>query len=218
MPISGAHTGSCSESLLVCINRFGSPGQLYLVDSLIPCRNYQTKIKTARLQKNPPSNDKDVRYIPLTQGKFTIVDAEGYDRFSKYKWHCRRSKNKFYAYRTERKTRKTIGMHREIIGAPPGLLVDHIDGNGLNNRKSNLRLCTYSQNTYNRRPNRNSISKYKGVTYHKRNKKWEAKIIFNGKFIYLGGFDDEKEAALAYDRKAGELFGEFAYLNFKKSE
>jgi len=202
---------------LVCINKFDCPGQLHIIEQKGPCRNFQAKMKNNGRRKPPPLNDKSIRLIPLTQGKFAIVDAEDYDRLAKYKWHCRRSKNKFYAYRTERKTRKTIGMHREILGAPPGLLVDHIDGNGLNNRKSNLRLCTYSQNTYNRRPNRNSISKYKGVTYHKRNKKWEAKIILNGKFIYLGGFDDEIEAALAYDRKAAELFGEFAYLNFPRT-
>jgi len=109
-----------------------------------------------------------------------------------------------------------IAMHREIIRAPEGLLVDHIDGNGLNNRKSNLRLCTHSQNTYNRRPNRNCSSRYKGISFHKMSKKWEVAICCKGKREHLGRFDDEVKAALAYDRKAKQLFGEFAYLNFPK--
>ena len=105
-------------------------------------------------------------------------------------------------------------MHRAILNAPKGLLVDHIDGNGLNNRKSNLRLCTFAQNAHNSRPRRNSSSRYKGVCWHKLKKKWTVSIYKGGKRTYLGYYDDEIEAALAYDRKAEELFGEFAYLNF----
>jgi len=105
-------------------------------------------------------------------------------------------------------------MHRELLRAPKGLLVDHIDGNGLNNRMSNIRSCTYAQNVQNRQPNINSRSRYKGVCWHKRNKKWQASITKSGKRLYLGQYDDQIEAALAYDRKAEELFGQFAYLNF----
>jgi hypothetical protein len=105
-------------------------------------------------------------------------------------------------------------MHRQIMNAPEGLLVDHIDGNGLNNQKNNLRLCSSAQNARNRRPTSKPYSKYKGVSWHKRNKKWEVRIAKSGKSTYLGTFEDELEAALAYDRKAEELFGEFAYLNF----
>ncbi len=109
-------------------------------------------------------------------------------------------------------------MHRAILNAPKGLLVDHIDGNGLNNRKSNLRLCTFAQNAHNSRPRRNSSSRYKGVCWHKVKKKWTVSIYKGGKRTYLGYYDDEIEAALAYDRKATELFGEFAYLNFKTTD
>lgn len=109
-------------------------------------------------------------------------------------------------------------MHREIMNAPKGMVVDHIDGNGLNNRKSNLRICTQAQNNLNSRPKRNCSSRYKGVSFYKRDKIWQVQIFHNSRTIFLGRFDDEIEAALAYDRKAAELFGEFAYLNFKKSE
>ncbi len=107
-------------------------------------------------------------------------------------------------------------MHRLIMNAPAGLVVDHIDGNSLNNRKTNLRICTQAQNIHNSRPRRNRSSKYKGVFWNKVNKKWSVSIRKGDKRIYLGGFDDEIEAALAYDRKAEELFGEFAYLNMPK--
>ena len=105
-------------------------------------------------------------------------------------------------------------MHRQIMIAPEGFVVDHIDGNSLNNRKTNLRICTQAQNIHNSRPRRNRSSKYKGVFWDKVNKKWSTNIRKGDKRIYLGGFDDEIEAAIAYDRKAAELFGEFAYLNF----
>ena len=100
------------------------------------------------------------------------------------------------------------------MNAPKGMVVDHIDGNGLNNRKSNLRICTKAQNVHNSRPRTNTSSKYKGVFWNKANKKWSATIHKGDKWTYIGGFDDEKEAARAYDRKAAEFFGEFAYLNF----
>ncbi|NQT02028.1 MAG: HNH endonuclease [Planctomycetes bacterium] len=200
----------------MCINRFDSPGQLYLVDSIVPCRNYQTKIPPRRRKKPPPSTNKDVRYIPLTQGKFTIVDADDYEHLNKCKWSCQKIGNTFYAYRNE--SYKKIAMHHEIMNAPKGMVVDHIDGNGLNNRKSNLRICTQAQNNQNKRPKRNCSSKYKGVSFHKFSKKWEVQIACNKKREHVGRFDDEIEAALAYDRKAGELFGEFAYLNFKTTD
>ena len=104
------------------------------------------------------------------------------------------------------------------MNAPAGLVVDHIDGNGLNNRKSNLRVCTQAQNSLNSRPRRNSSSRYKGVSFYKRDKIWQAQIFYNFRTINIGRFDDEIEAALAYDRKAAELFGEFAYLNFKTTD
>jgi hypothetical protein len=207
---------SCStgtEPLLVCINKFDSPGQLHLIEQKAPCRNFQPNRRIIGRRKPPLLNDKSIRLIPLTQGKFAIVGAEDYEWLSQYKWCALKThNNKFYAVR--RKNNKTIIMHRQIMNAPAGLVVDHIDGNSLNNRKTNLRICTQAQNIHNSQPRRNRSSKYKGVFWDKVNKKWSTNIRKGDKRIYLGGFDDEIEAALAYDRKAAELFGEFAYLNF----
>ena len=98
--------------------------------------------------------------------------------------------------------------------APDGMVVDHIDGNSLNNRRSNLRICTPRQNTANRAKTRNGTSRFKGVHFCTRDRKWRAQIGVDGARRFIGDFDDEVEAARAYDRKAAELFGEFAYLNF----
>jgi len=107
-------------------------------------------------------------------------------------------------------------MHRQILSCPPDLLVDHIDHNGLNNCKRNLRLCTPAQNTRNSLSSANSSSKYKGVCWSKREKKWTASIQFNKKAYHLGYFTDEIKAAKAYDKKAKELHGQFACLNFSQ--
>ena len=197
---------------LVCINKFDSSDQLHIVKPKNSCRNFQAKRKIIKRRKPPSPQGEELKFIPLTQGKFAIVDADDYEHLNKYKWCAFKSyNNKFYAVR--RKNNKTIIMHRQIMNAPAGLVVDHIDGNSLNNRKTNLRICTQAQNIHNSRPRRNRSSKYKGVFWNKVNKKWSTTIHKGDIRIYLGGFDNEVEAALAYDRKAEELFGEFAYLN-----
>ncbi len=104
-------------------------------------------------------------------------------------------------------------MHRVIMNPPDDMVVDHIDSNGLNNRRTNLRVCTLLQNSYNRKTIKAS-SQYKGVRWNKRKKRWVSSISPNGKFILIGYFKDELTAAKAYDEKAKEFFGEFAYLNF----
>lgn len=103
-------------------------------------------------------------------------------------------------------------MHRLIMNTPEGMLVDHINHDCLDNRKSNLRICTHAENARNKRPVIGT-SKYKGVYWDKTNKKWEAHIRKGKDVKYLGQFKCEKKAALAYNEKAKELFGEFAYLN-----
>ncbi len=160
------------------------------------------------------------RKIPLTQGKFAIVDVEDYEQLSIYKWFAVKYGRCFYAARkgisktTRRKTR-SIPMHRQILNVPDDKVVDHINHNGLDNRKANLRIVTVLQNSWNaRKQNGNLSSKYKGVSLTKRTRRWKAKISYKGKNIYLGCFDDEYSAAKAYDKKAAELFGEYAVLNF----
>ena len=151
------------------------------------------------------------RRIPLTRGKFALVDADDYYRLSKFQWYAKYSGSTFYAVRNH--SGKSVKMHREIMGGPGHLLVDHIDRNGLNNRRSNLRFCTSSQNLCNTVSIRGSSSRYKGVCWHKREKQWVASIQFKKKSYYLGDFDNEIDAAKAYDKKAKVLHGEFACLN-----
>ncbi len=154
------------------------------------------------------------KLIPLTQGKFTIVDAEDYEWLSKYKWHVDKGDSTDYAARSI--AGKNFRMHREILNAPEGLLVDHRNHNGLDNRRENLRLCTASENNMNRRPSKraNKSSRFKGVSWDKRRRRYQAYIQQNGKTVRIGRFKSEIAAAKAYDKKAKELFGEFAYLNF----
>lgn len=149
--------------------------------------------------------------IALTQGYFTIVDADDYERLNKYKWHVKVKRTGCYAYRSEGKTK--IAMHRQILNAPQQLQCDHINHDGLDNRRANLRLCTPQQNACNRKPLERT-SKYKGVYWSRGNKKWRAEIRNNGRKIHIGYYYYEMDAAIAYDDVAIELFGEFAYLNF----
>lgn len=159
------------------------------------------------------------RRIPLTQNKYAIVDPEDYKRLAKYKWHINTGRGTFYAVRCmwvrrERKT-KSIKMHREIMKIDDELYVDHINGDGLDNRKANLRAVTIMQNSWNMKKfRRNCWSRYKGVTWNTRRKKWVAQIMARGEIKFFGGFEDEMEAAKAYDAAAKKYHGEFAYLNF----
>ena len=105
-------------------------------------------------------------------------------------------------------------MHRVIMEPPNGVEIDHINRNEIDNRKENLRKASHRENLMNRRPNRGSSSMFKGVTLYKKTLKWASKIALNGKFIFLGYHKNEEDAARAYDKKAKELFGEFAYINF----
>lgn len=196
---------------LICINKAGYDGQLFYTEKRDSCRNFRAPQKIDRPIPPDPPNDK-IKYIPLTKGKFAIVDAEDYPWLSKHKWYAIKSDIRFYAYRAHRK--RNISMHRQIMNAPKNMFVDHIDGNSLNNTKANLRLATSIQNTWNRRKyNVPSRSKFKGTVWVKK-QKWQARICINGKRLYLGSFNNEADAARAYDKKAAELFGQFAYLNF----
>jgi len=154
---------------------------------------------------------------------FAMVDDEDYELLNQWVWSVRTSINNIYAYRNDYSSGKAVCilMHRFILGVKQTKIqVDHKDHNGLNNQKANLRKCTNSENSRNSRKTKGARSKYIGVHYHKSKYKEyiRGQIMFNRKHIHLGFFKTEEDAALAYDKKAIELFGEFANLNFKEYE
>lgn len=141
-------------------------------------------------------------------GKFALVEDEDYKLVNKYRWRINA-----YGYAETKVKKKSIYMHRLIMNAEKGMEVDHINHEKLDNQKTNLRLCTHQQNQHNLKPQKNGSSQYKGVRWHKGNKSWQSKISYDGKTYYLGYFPTEAQAAHAYNLKATELFGEFAFLN-----
>ena len=158
------------------------------------------------------------RRIPLTQGRFAIVDPADYQRLSRYKWRlCKtKGKNVLYAERSIRRadgTYSRILMHRQLIRPPAGYVIDHVNGCGLDNRRANLRLATAAQNAWNA-GRRSGRSGYKGVWLAKNKGLWRASIVCCGQRKHLGYFRDKRDAAKAYDRAAQEYHGEFAVLNF----
>ena len=157
-----------------------------------------------------------MKKIPLTQNEYALVDNDDFELLKGYRWQCHKEGKSIYAVTgiVKKGKKKTLRMHRVIMKAKPGQHIDHKDGNGLNNQKNNIRFATPSQNLMNSNPRKNNSSKYKGVSFRKSTKKWEAYISFYKKRTHLGFFKDEIDAAKAYDAKAKELFGEFCRLNF----
>lgn len=156
-----------------------------------------------------------MKEIQLTRGYVALVDDEDFERVNAIKWHAQPNHAGIvYASANIRHTR--LKMHRFILGTHDGLQVDHIDGDGLNNRRSNLRECLTIHNNWNTRKWRNGKSQFKGAWYDKRDEVWRSGIMCNGKKLYLGTFHNELDAARAYDWAASKLFGQFARLNFPK--
>lgn len=156
-----------------------------------------------------------MKQISLSKGLFAKVDDIDFDYLSQWKW-CANSNG--YAVRNQTFPRKTILMHRIVTNAQGDFEVDHINGDRLDNTKSNLRICTHKQNTQNRPANHNNPNGYKGVTYTTRGGgKYDAQIKVNGKHIYLGRFSNPEDAARSYDKAAIKHFGKFAQTNFEVS-
>jgi len=161
-----------------------------------------------------------MKQIPLTQGLFALVDDEDFEYLNQFKWHAHKANRTFYALRNslykDNKKRHTIQMHRVILGLNNlEIKCDHIDGNGLNNQRYNLRPSTNAENCKNQKPKKGFSSKYKGVCWCNIKNKWRANIRINNKQKHIGYFDHEIEAAKAYDEMAKTHYKEFAYLNFK---
>jgi hypothetical protein len=153
-----------------------------------------------------------MKKIKLTQGKWALVDDEDYERINKFKWCAAKDRYTFYAIRGKWKDGRVIPikMHREILNAGKGEQVDHSDRDGLNNQKSNIRICSVMDNAHNKRKRRNNTTGYVGVFFRKNRNTFQAYI----RRKILGSFHDPKDAAKEYDKAAKKLYGEFASINF----
>lgn len=159
-----------------------------------------------------------MKLITLTNGNFAKVDDEDYEFLMQWRWRGTKSRSTYYATREQTifgknrvKKKKTVIMHRVLMDAYDlNVQIDHKDRDGLNNQKTNLRLCTQSQNRANTGLFKNNTSGFKGVWYRKERRKWAALLSHNGKKYRLGLFDNPEEAGKAYLKKAKEIYGEFA--------
>lgn len=154
------------------------------------------------------------REVQISRGHVAIVDDADYPLVRDLSWHAFPAGRHVYAYNGKGKGRRA--MHRLILGAVRGEVVDHINGNTLDNRRANLRRCTTAQNCRNRARNQNNSSGFKGVYWSAQRKKWAAQVKVNYEIRNLGFYDTAVAAACAYDKGAAELFGEFSRPNFQK--
>jgi len=143
------------------------------------------------------------KHIPLTQSKFALVDDDMFDEVACYKWQAQRNGNTYYAGRTN--NRVSVTMHRQVLGLKhgDGKIVDHINRDGLDNRRANLQVANYMINGRNHGNYKSSTSGYAGVNWHKVQKKWQARLRVNGEQVYLGVYSDIEDAIEA--RRQGEL-------------
>ena len=164
------------------------------------------------------------RELPLSQGLVTLIDAEDYEKVGCFKWSARREvfRNgiKWYARRNVKINgkRTTVLLHRVILGVSPEVDVDHWNNDGLDNRRSNIRVCTCGQNNANATKRVGTTSRFKGVCWDSKAKQWVAQIRVNHKKVRIGYFTNEEQAALAYNDRAHGLWGAFARLNVLAAE
>ena len=174
-----------------------------------------TQSKLATNTNSASLAPKKFKKIPITRGEVAIVDDENFKELSQYKWYLMDG----FAGRTVKENDKqtTIYMHRVVLDAPKGLSVCHLNGNKLDNRRENLCLVKDSIRTDKKKKNASHSSQYRGVYWTKDKKIWTAEIEVNKKHLRLGYFEDEKEAAIAYDKAAYEYYGPLAQTNFEPS-
>lgn len=148
-----------------------------------------------------------MKTIPLTQGLFTVVDDADFEALVQHKWYARKSGRRFYAARRRPASGGCIiYVHRVILRCPAGMQIDHKDGDGLNNTRENLRIVTCSENQRGRiRKPIGKSSQFRGVCWQRRDKKWWAQIKHSGRTIHIGRFENEIDAARAYDDKTRGL-------------
>lgn len=152
-----------------------------------------------------------MKKIRLTQGQFALVDDEDFKRLNKFKWSANATNSKVTFYASRWNINKNVSMHREIMNPPNNMVIDHINHDTLDNRKCNLRICTYGQNLYNKKIYKQNTSGIPGVRWNKQRREWRAQISFNNKFIHLCWCDNIFEASCHRKSAENKYFGEFAY-------
>lgn len=168
----------------------------------------------AKRSIRPIRIDGNLAYVPLTQGYEAVIDAADVPLVAEWAWCAKMGRNTVYAMRRDYSGVKPrdVLMHRAIMGNPAGFEIDHIDGDGLNNCRANLRLATHQQNMRNQRTRSDNTSCFKGVDWNKRDLKWQARIGLNGKRVSLGYFDTPEAAYAAYCSASAELHGQFGRM------
>ena len=182
-----------------CANHPDSLGRMRRVPQRGICRNYRPR---------PATPQGAVQQIPVGEGLYAYVDAADFDWLNQWNWHLHNG------YAARREKGKTIYLHRAIMQPPPGMVVDHLNQNRLDDTRVNLKVCTQRENLCNREKRRGTASRFRGLYFCKRIGKWCARIKLEGIPIYLGSFAQETEAARARDRAAVEYLGAAARLNF----
>ncbi len=197
------------EGTFICVCHPDCEGEPKLMKDCACCCRFEARPKPVDRPEVVQPADGKTKLIPLTKGKAALVDVGDFERLGRFKWHAIKVGPNYYA--CSRKNGKTILMHREIMQPPEGMVVDHRKAPTLNNRRSNLRVCTQAQNRYNTK-HYGKKSPYKGVT--PKGDKWEAKIKHRGVTHLSGSTTIRPRRPASRDRKAIKLFGEYAWLNF----